>query len=70
MTDTPEANDSKERINKFIDAYGALVKEHKVDFASIPQLVPDEKDPGSFKMKVQTFPIDVAGQPTKSPFIE
>lgn len=60
----PEA---QKRIADFIDAYGALVKEHGIDFASYPMFVPDGQ--GGFKIVVQNQPVDIANQPVKSPFV-
>jgi hypothetical protein len=60
-----ETPDAKERIGKFVEAYGALVKEHGIDFASYPVFVPDGK--GSFKIIIQSQPVDIANQGVKSP---
>lgn len=53
----PENKELQERIQKFIEAYGALVKEHKIDFASYPTFVPTEK--GVFSVVVQTRPVEI-----------
>ncbi len=50
----------------FIEAYGKLVEEHKMDFASYPMFVPED---GKFVVKVQTTPVDVRSRPMKTPFI-
>lgn len=63
----PVKDPTKERIAAFIDAYGALVKEHGVDFASYPVFVPDGQ--GGFKVVIQNTPVDIKNQPTKSPFV-
>jgi len=66
--ETDAAKDpSQERIGAFVEAYGKLVQEHKVDFASYPVFVPDGQ--GGFKIVVNNTPVDIANQPTKSPFV-
>lgn len=57
----------KSRIQKFVDAYGVLVQEHKVDFATYPMFVPDGN--GGFKIVIQTTPVDISNQPVKSDFV-
>lgn len=47
----------EDRINKFLEKYGALVKEYEVDIIAIPQYVPDEK--GGWQLKIQSQPIDL-----------
>lgn len=61
----PAKDPTQERIGKFLEAYGALVKEHGVDFASYPVFVPDGQ--GGFKVIVQNTPVDIKNQPQKSP---
>jgi hypothetical protein len=53
---------SSEKISKFMKKYEALVKECGVDMAPYPILVPDEKGDGSFKIVVQSMPIDLEEQ--------
>lgn len=45
------------KIEAFVKAYENLVKEHGVDFAAFPVLVPNEK--GQFSVVVQMQPVDV-----------
>lgn len=54
-------------VQAFIDAYGALVKEHNFDFAAYPVWVPDGN--GGWRTVIQQTPIDVKDQPKKSPFV-
>lgn len=65
--DAVAPDDSKERASNFITAYGELVKEHGIDFATYPMFVPDGQ--GSFKIIVQNQPVDIRNQPVKSPFV-
>jgi len=45
------------RIEKFLEAYGKIVKEFDVDIMAIPQFLPDEK--GGWRLVVQSQPIDL-----------
>lgn len=56
-----------ERIKAFLEAYGELVKQHEVDFATYPVFVPDGQ--GGFKVIIQNTPVDMRNQPKKSPFV-
>lgn len=60
-------NDTQERVNAFLDAYKALVDEHKIDFATYPVWTPDGQ--GGFKTVMQSTPVDIKNQPVKSPVI-
>jgi len=62
-----DASEAKNRVDAFLKAYGELVQEHKIDFASYPVFVPDSQ--GGFKVIVQSTPVDITNQPVKSPFI-
>jgi len=46
-----------ERIKKFLDGYGELVKQYEVDIMAIPQFLPDEK--GGWQLKVVSQPVDL-----------
>ena len=46
-----------ERIKKFLEGYGKLVKELEVDIMSIPQFLPDEK--GGWRLVIQSQPVDL-----------
>lgn len=63
----PIKDPTQERKEAFLAAYGELVKEHNIDFASYPVFVPDGQ--GGFKVVVQNTPVDIKNQPTKSPFV-
>lgn len=60
-------NELNDRANAFIKAYGELVAEHKMDFATYPVFMPDGS--GGFKVTIQNSPVDVSNAPVKSPFI-
>lgn len=60
-------SDEQEKNDAFLKEYGELVHKHKRDFASYPVYVPDGQ--GGFKTIVQTTPVDISSQPTKSPFV-
>lgn len=63
-------DEQKEKAQKFLDAYGELVKEHQIDFATYPMFVPDGQ--GGFKIIVQSTPVDISKKPegsVESPFI-
>ncbi len=45
----------------FMKAYGELVAEHQVDFATYPVFIPDGQ--GGFKIVVQSTPIDISKKP-------
>ena len=55
------------RLNSFVKEYGELVAKHKVDFATYPVFMPDGN--GAFKVIMQSTPVDITNQPTKSPFV-
>jgi hypothetical protein len=55
------------KLQAFVDAYGELVKEHGIDFATYPAFIPDGA--GGFKITVQNTPVDISNQPKKSPFV-
>lgn len=60
-------DDAKKRGEAFFKEYGELVEKHQVDFANYPMFIPD-KD-GSFKIIIQSTPVDVKNRPKPSPFI-
>lgn len=64
----PEVSPQKERIESFLSAYGKLVQEHQIDFATYPMFVPDGS--GGFKVIVQSTPIDITDQPKPSNFMK
>lgn len=59
--------DGEERIKKFFEKYGELVKELEVDMVNYPMFVPDGE--GGFKIIVQSSPVDMKGRGVKSPFV-
>lgn len=70
-TAKPEFDTAKEKpkseADEFIEEYGELVKRRGMDFASYPVYVPDGQ--GGFRTVVQTTPVSLKNQPTKSPFV-
>jgi len=60
-------DDAKLRIETFVKEYGELVEKHNVDFANYPQFVPDAE--GTFRVTVQTRPVDMKAYAQKSPFM-
>jgi hypothetical protein len=48
-------DEQKEAAQKFLTAYGELVKKHGFDFATYPMFVPDGQ--GGFKIIVQSTPV-------------
>lgn len=60
-------DDKKKKMEIFVKEYGDLVKKHGIDFVTYPVFVPDGK--GGFQIIIQTTPVDVSKQPTKSPFV-
>jgi len=63
-------DEHKEKAQKFLDAYGELVKEHEYDFATYPMFVPDGQ--GGFKIIIQSTPVSMAKkaeEPIESPFV-
>lgn len=69
VQDAVVVDDSQERVQAFIKEYGELVQKHKIDFANLPAFVPNENEPGSFKIMIRTFPVDMTKQVQPSPFI-
>lgn len=64
----PEPSEEvKKRIEEFLQAYGKLVEEYKIDFVNYPQWIPDGE--GGWKMIMQTQPMDTTNLPQKSPFV-
>lgn len=61
-------SDEKTRIDAFVEAYGKLVEEHKVDFANYPAYIPDGN--GGFRLIIQSMPVDTTKYAVKSPFVE
>lgn len=59
--------EENDRVKEFVKRYGELVDELKVDFANFPMYIPDGG--GGFRTIIQSQPIDIKDQPTKSPFI-
>jgi hypothetical protein len=57
--------DVKERLDKFMKGYEALVKEHQIDFAAYPVYMPDGQ--GGFRTVMQNSPVDIKNQPQRSP---
>lgn len=69
-SETPQEGVPEElqkRVSAFMEGYHALVKEHQVDIASYPVFTPDGQ--GGFKTIIQSTPVDIKNQPTKSPFV-
>lgn len=58
----------QERTKNFIDRYGELVQETKIDFASFPVFEPDGQ--GGFKIIIRSVPMDVSSRPEPSPFMQ
>lgn len=64
-------DEQKEKAQKFLDAYGELVKEHQHDFATYPMFVPDGQ--GGFKIIIQSTPMNISKvqeESSKATFIE
>lgn len=59
--------ETKDRIDAFMKAYGELTQQFKVDFVSYPMFVPDGQ--GAFKVVLQNQAVDTSQSPIKSPFI-
>lgn len=57
----------KARIDAFIKDYGELRSKHKVDIASAPSFVPNDR--GTWELVINMQPVDVANELIKSPFI-
>ncbi len=51
-------DEQKQKAQKFLNAYGELVKEHQQDFATYPVFIPDGQ--GGFKIVVQSTPVDIS----------
>lgn len=67
----PEQQTTEElqaRTKDFIERYGKLVEETKMDFASYPTFVPDGQ--GGFRVVIQSVPMDVTNRPEPSPFMQ
>lgn len=58
----------EERQKEFIDGYEKLKNDTNIDFALLPQFVPNEK--GTWEIVVGSQLIDLTKMPVKSPFIE
>lgn len=57
--------ETKKRIDAFLEEYKVLIDKHKVDFIAYPMFVPDGQ--GGFKIVIQQQPVDTAKSPTISP---
>ena len=55
---------TEERVQDFIERYGKLVEECKVDWANYPVYVPDGQ--GAFKVVIQSTAVDMTNVPVKS----
>jgi hypothetical protein len=63
----PDASNVQERIDAFIKDYGELRSKHKVDIASSPSFVPNDR--GTWELVINMQPVDVSNELIKSPFI-
>jgi hypothetical protein len=63
----PDANGVKERIDAFIKDYGELRNKHKIDIASAPSFVPNDR--GTWELVINMQPVDISNELIKSPFI-
>ena len=57
----------QEKKVEFLNRYGELTKEFKLDLATYPMFVPDGQ--GGFKIMVQSTVVDISNQPVKSNFV-
>jgi hypothetical protein len=57
----------QEKGTQFLKEYGELVEKYQMDFATYPMFIPDGE--GSFKIVVQSTPVDISNQSKKSPFV-
>lgn len=65
---TPQPDpDFQKRAEVFLEAYGKLVDEHKIDIAAYPVYMPDGQ--GGFKTMIQQSTVDTTDQPYRSPFM-
>lgn len=60
--------ENEEKFKLFIKEYGELVEKHKVDLATFPIYVPNDR--GGFDTQIQSTPVDISKQPVKSNFME
>lgn len=67
VSEKTEQEKFQERVQIFFLEYGELVKKHDIDFATYPMFVPDNN--GGFRIVCQNTPVDIKGQPIKSPFV-
>ena len=51
----------QERADAFLKKYGELVKELEIDISHYPVFVPTDR--GTFELRIQSSPVDVAKQP-------
>ncbi len=56
--------ESKDRVEAFMKAYGELTKSSGCDFIAYPVFIPDGD--GGFKVVVNQQPIDTTNRPTRS----
>lgn len=59
--------DFEKKCQEFLKEYGELVKKYNIDLATYPMFVPDGE--GSFKIIIQSTPVDTSKLPVKSPLI-
>lgn len=62
-------NTKEQRIKDFMKAYEELTKKYEIDFTSYPLFIPNGSD-GSFKVVVQTSPLDLQELKKKDEFIQ
>lgn len=65
--ETEVSEELQKRVDAFLEGYKKLVEDNKIDLASYPVWMPDGN--GSFKCVIQSTPVDITNQPTKSPFV-
>lgn len=56
----PINEETKGRIDAFMQEYGQLIEKYKVDFIAYPVWIPDGN--GAFKMVIQQQPVDTTGR--------
>lgn len=62
-----EEKSAEDRIKGFLEAYGKLVEEYKVDMANYPMWQPNQD--GTWHTVIQSTAIDIKDRAVKSPFI-
>ncbi len=60
-------DDSKRRIEGFMESYHKLTNDWGVDFANYPVYIPDGQ--GGFKTVIQCTPVDLKNRAQPSPFM-